>query len=474
MRPAWGDAHAGQRLDQLALPVAVDARDADDLAGADVHREPAHRVQAAIVAHPQVPHREHRLAGMRGAALDVEQHVAPDHQLGQAALARALAVDRRDLLAAPEHRDAVGDGQHLVQLVRDQDDRRAARDQRAQHGEQLVDLLRGEHRGGLVEDQHARLAIERLEDLDALLLADAELLDRGVRVDDQAVARRQLAHALARRREIELRVLARLRAEHDVLDDGHHRDQHEVLVHHADAEADGIRRARHLDPLAADVDLSLVGAVEAVEDVHERRLARAVLTQQRVHLALSQVEVDRVVGDERAEPLRDPAKLERQIGARARGTRGGGRSLRHDYLTSTLVGILTLPAFILTISALIFALMRGGDGAVDALDAGALLGDAEHEVGAALELAVDELADDVDDGDVDALGGRGEQLLGADLQRLVGVDADAPEALVASRVDGAEAALARDLEDDVRALGDLLLGEALALVLRRRSRRSSR
>ena len=62
------------------------------------------------------------------------------------------------------------------------------RDERAQHGEQLVDLLRGQHRGRLVEDQDARVAIERLEDLDALLLADADLLDDRVRVDGQAVA----------------------------------------------------------------------------------------------------------------------------------------------------------------------------------------------------------------------------------------------------------------------------------------------
>ena len=71
-------------------------------------------------------HREHRLAGVRRRPRDVEQHLAADHQLGEAALARALAVDRRDLLAAPQHRDAVGDLEHLVQLVRDQDDRRAA------------------------------------------------------------------------------------------------------------------------------------------------------------------------------------------------------------------------------------------------------------------------------------------------------------------------------------------------------------
>ena len=52
--PPCGDAHAGDRLDQLALAVAVDARDADDLARAHVHREPAHRLEPAVVAHPQV------------------------------------------------------------------------------------------------------------------------------------------------------------------------------------------------------------------------------------------------------------------------------------------------------------------------------------------------------------------------------------------------------------------------------------
>ena len=107
-------------------------------------------------------------------------------------------------------------------------------------------------------------------------------------------------------------------------------------------------------------DLSLVRLVEAVEDVHERRLARSVLAQQRVHLALAQIEIDRVVGGERAEALRDAAELERQIGARARGTRRGGRSLRHSYLTIGTVGIWTLPAFILTSSALTLAFIAAG------------------------------------------------------------------------------------------------------------------
>ena len=50
--------------------------------------------------------------------------------------------------------------------------------QLAQVGEQLVDLLRHEHRRRLVEDEDAGAAVEHLEDLDPLPVADAEVLDQ--------------------------------------------------------------------------------------------------------------------------------------------------------------------------------------------------------------------------------------------------------------------------------------------------------
>ena len=56
---------------------------------------------------------------------------------------------------------------------------------------QLVGLLRGEHRGRLVEDEHLGVAGQRLDDLDALLHADGQVLDQGVRVDVEAEARRR-------------------------------------------------------------------------------------------------------------------------------------------------------------------------------------------------------------------------------------------------------------------------------------------
>ncbi len=153
-----------------------------------------------------------------------------------------------DLLAAPQDRHAVGDGEHLVELVGDDDDGGAAGLELAQHREQLLRLLRRQHRRRLVQDQHLGVAVQRLEDLDALLLAHREVLDAGLRRHRQAVLARQLADALLRGRHVDRDALARLRGEHDVLRHRHHRDQHEVLVHHADPGVDGVGRRREAAP----------------------------------------------------------------------------------------------------------------------------------------------------------------------------------------------------------------------------------
>ena len=302
---------AGDRVDQLGLPVAVDTGDPDDLAPAHLERDIADLLERPVVLDRQPFDREQRLGRLAGALVDPQQHLAPDHQARQALLGRAGRRQRLDLLAAAQHRDPVGDLGHLVQLVADEDDRLALLGQAPDDREELLRLLRRQHRGRLVEHEDVGAAVERLQDLDALLLADGDVLDDRARVDGQPEAGRDLVHPLLGGGVVEQdAVVRRLGREHDVLRDRHHRDQHEVLVHHPDPVLDrGPRRAEH-GRLAVDQDLALVGVVEPVEDVHQRRLAGAVLAEQRVHLALAQVEVDVVVRDDAGEALRDPTKLE--------------------------------------------------------------------------------------------------------------------------------------------------------------------
>src|SRR6266849_1372722 len=101
----------------------------------------------------------------------------------------------------------------------------------------------------------------------------------------------------------------RLTAQHDVLAHREHRDEHEVLVDHADAKPDGVAGAGDLCRCAVDEDLARVGVNEPVQDVHQRALAGPVLPHQSVDLALAHREVDVIVGDHPGPGLGDAAHL---------------------------------------------------------------------------------------------------------------------------------------------------------------------
>ena len=60
---------------------------------------------------------------------------------------------------------------------------------------------------------------------------------------------------------------------------------------------------------AVEQDLALVGLQQPVQDVHQGRLAGAVLAEQGVHLARGHRKIDPVVGHQRAEPLGDALQL---------------------------------------------------------------------------------------------------------------------------------------------------------------------
>src|ERR1700759_2506746 len=86
---------SGQSFNQFRLPVALDPRDADDLAGANVERDAAH---SALAARPdgKVLYSEHHSARLSVRLLDAEQNVAPDHharQFGSVRLLRLHATD---------------------------------------------------------------------------------------------------------------------------------------------------------------------------------------------------------------------------------------------------------------------------------------------------------------------------------------------------------------------------------------------
>ena len=102
-----------------------------------------------------------------------------------------------------------------------------------------------------------------------------------------------------------------------VLGHRHRSDEPEVLVHHPDARRDGLGRRVELVDDPIDLDLAGIGPIDAGQDVAQRGLAGAVLTEQRVDLAAAQLEVDVGERHHAVEALRDVA-----------GEDGGRRRLR--------------------------------------------------------------------------------------------------------------------------------------------------
>src|SRR5262249_37695069 len=100
---------------------------------------------------------------------------------------------------------------------------------------------------------------------------------------------------------------APLPAEVQVARDVQRRRHRECLVHGLDAGVAGVLRALEVHEPAVDVELAGIGHERAGEALDERRLAGAVVADDRQDLARVKVEVDAVEPDDAAERLHHAA-----------------------------------------------------------------------------------------------------------------------------------------------------------------------
>jgi hypothetical protein len=92
-----------------------------------------------------------------------------------------------------------------------------------------------------------------------------------------------------------------------------------VLVDHPDARRDRVPGGTEGHGCPVDADLALVGTLHAVQDLHERGLARAVLADDGMHVALPHGKGDVAVGHDAGESFCDPLEFD----GRSRGVDDG-------------------------------------------------------------------------------------------------------------------------------------------------------
>ena len=193
--------------------------------------------------------------------------------------------------AVAQHGDVVADAAELVELVRDVDDRDVVTPQVAHDTEEHVDLVVGQGRGRLVHDQDAHLLQQHARDLDELLLADGQVTDEEVRVDVLTEPAEHLLRAYPLSGVVdEPSAVAKLATGEQVLGDRHVRKEAELLVDDPDTKTHGVAGAGDRDGLTLEVDLTRAGLFGAGEDLHQGRLAGAILPDQDVDLAAERLE----------------------------------------------------------------------------------------------------------------------------------------------------------------------------------------
>ena len=267
-------------LGQVRLDIA---RNAEDLAFADVEVDVT---EALGVDGREVLDLKHDLTGrIRARRVEVRQltsdHLGNDHIGGQ-----FLGLPGADVLAVAHDRDFVADAKNFIHLVADVDDGDALGAQLVHDGEQCLDLSCRQRGGRLVEDQHLAVCGDRLGDLNQLHLGNAQGSELGVRIIIQMDFLQDLGRILIHFVMVDNGdgsvFLGGIAPNVDILAYGAFRDGLQLLVHHRNAAVQCIKRALDLDLLPLINDLAFVHVVDTKHALHQGRLARAVLSHQRM------------------------------------------------------------------------------------------------------------------------------------------------------------------------------------------------
>ena len=348
------------RLHELGAPRAHEAVDADDLAGANGQVEPVHGIcDPGGSADRQPPDDQGGLPFLavrrRAQVVILADHVADDpFQID--VRARRMGRD----LAIAQHDRMVGDGQRFFQMVRDIDDRDALRLQIADHLEQHRHLRRRQGRGGLVHDQDARIDRQGPRDLDQLLLAQPQVLDARQRVNVLFQLLHQRAGLALLLGIVDARRARDLAPHEDIVAHVHVRRQGQFLVDDGNAEVPrGDGRADRRGP-ALQQQFARCRLLDARQDLHQRRFSRAVLAEQRGHLAAMHVEIDALERMHRAEGLGHVAGRKNDLGGtRLRPVNVGSDAPDH-HRTSSRTGVTSQFFGLIMVKAPVTEIVRPG------------------------------------------------------------------------------------------------------------------
>ena len=188
-----------------------------------------------------------------------------------------------------------------MQLVADVQNAATLSHQLAQHHKQFVHRLRGEHRGGLVQNQQARFGEQGPDDFYPLHLAHAQGMDRAIGFNVQPILSSLVHDAIAHLGQGP----GRIQTQPDVLRHTQAVEQAEVLKHHGNAQCSCHLRVADVHHLAFKHNAPCIGLGGTKDHLHQGGFTGTVFTQHRVNFARHDTQRHLVVGHHRRIALGD-------------------------------------------------------------------------------------------------------------------------------------------------------------------------
>ena len=187
-RTAGGFLQAGDAIDELALAVAVDTGDADDLSGADIKRDIVHSVfLVKLRVYAQVLHGQDDVPRL-GLTFDHFQlDRTANHHIGKSLLVGVFGLDGTDALSLTKDGNPVCHGHNFVELMGNEQNGFPLRRQVFHDLHELINLLGGEHGSRFVKDQNFIFPVEHFKNLYTLLHPDGDVFYLCVQVYLKAI-----------------------------------------------------------------------------------------------------------------------------------------------------------------------------------------------------------------------------------------------------------------------------------------------
>ncbi|MCY1360445.1 hypothetical protein D9M69_470720 [compost metagenome] len=196
---------------------------------------------------------------------------------------------------------------HFPELVADEQNAAAFGGESAQGNEQVIGLLRRQHRSRFIENQQADVLHQAANDFHPLPFTDRQAVDKSLRFQRHAVAPGHFANL---RLKLFGCACRRAHGQGDVLCHAQGFEQRKMLEYHADSQTPGLGRIAQAHPLTLPDHLAGIGVGNAVDDLHQRAFARTVFAEQGMDLARGNGQVDGIVGQAAGVAFCDSAQLQ--------------------------------------------------------------------------------------------------------------------------------------------------------------------